>query len=179
MNEKEYIVLLDDNLKPCGSAPKLASHHANTPLHLAFSCYVFNDDGKLLITQRALSKKVWPGVWTNSFCGHPMPDESLEQAIARRAQYELGIDRLLDLSVVLPDYRYKTPSYNGIIENEFCPVYTAKLGSDIVLNKDEVEAMRWVTIDELKSNISASPDKYSYWTKQQIELIDFKSSHLV
>lgn len=104
--ELEHIVLLDEHYIPTGSAPKLASHHANTPLHLAFSCYVFNDAGDLLVTRRALTKKVWPGVWSNSFCGHPAPGETVEDAICRRALDELGIKELHDLTCVAPEYRY-------------------------------------------------------------------------
>src|SRR5947209_7482955 len=88
----EFIVFVDEEGRPTGeTGPKLESHHAKTKLHLAFSCYAFNDKGELLVTQRALSKKVWPGVWTNSFCGHPSPGETLEHAIDRRAQAELGM----------------------------------------------------------------------------------------
>lgn len=165
---EELIVLLDENLKPVGTAPKLASHHANTPLHLAFSCYLFNPDGQFLLTQRAASKKVWPGVWTNSFCGHPLPGESLEDAIQRRAAFELGITQTSVLLKILPDYCYKTPPYNGIIENEYCPVFLAVTRQEPTLNADEVDSYRWVDIAQLKNDIHRSPKMYSYWLKDQL-----------
>src|SRR5688572_7220641 len=116
----ELIVFVDENGKPTGeTGPKLESHTANTILHLAFSCYVFNDQGQFLITQRAHSKKVWPDVWTNSVCGHPGPGEDMVDAIRRRLLYELGMT-VKSFEVVLPNYRYTTPPYNAIIENEFC-----------------------------------------------------------
>jgi len=89
MNQPEQIVFVDENGQPNGEVgPKLESHTANTRLHLAFSCYIFRkSDNKFLVTQRALSKKVWPGVWTNSVCGHPAPGEAIEDAIRRRASY--------------------------------------------------------------------------------------------
>src|SRR6266545_4096183 len=100
----EMIVLVDTLGREIGTAPKLESHHAKTPLHRAFSCYILDRHGQLLVTQRAHVKKVWPGVWTNSVCGHPAPGESFEDAIARRTQYELGMT-VSNIQVVLPDYR--------------------------------------------------------------------------
>lgn len=173
---EELIVLVDGKGKPIGTAPKLASHHANTPLHLAFSCYIFNSAGQFLLTKRAHTKKVWPGVWTNSVCGHPAPDEPLEAAIKRRSEYELGLTHLTDLVVILPDYRYRTPLFNGIIENEICPVYFAKTAQEPRPNPDEVGAWRWVDWADLSSLIQNDPAAYSYWTKDQLKLL---TSHSV
>lgn len=166
--DDEQIVLLGDGYQAIGVAPKLKSHHANTPLHLAFSCYIFNDQGKFLLTQRAKTKKVWPGVWTNSVCGHPMPGEEMVDAIKRRLQFELGM-KAKDFEVMLPDYRYKTDPFNGIIENEFCPVYRARSISEPNPNPDEVEAYRWVTRNELEENLKNHADNYSYWFKDQLQ----------
>jgi len=163
----EQIVLLDDTYNEIGTAPKLASHHDHTPLHKAFSCYVFNDKGEFLVTQRALSKKVWPEVWTNSVCGHPAPGESYQDAIARRAQYELGM-RIKDVQVVLPRYHYTTPPFNGIIENEFCPVHVARLVSGPEPNVEEVEAIKWLAWDDYVNELLTNPDLYSYWAKDQL-----------
>lgn len=166
---EELIVLVNEDGTPTGkTGPKLASHHANTPLHLAFSCYVFNDEGKFLVTQRALSKKVWPGVWTNSVCGHPAPGESLAAAIVRRLDYELGMTAQ-DIQVVLPAYRYTTPPYNGIIENEFCPVHVARASSDPQPNPEEIEAWKWVSWEEFVVSAEADQDNiYSWWCKDQL-----------
>jgi isopentenyl-diphosphate Delta-isomerase len=85
----EMVVLLDERLTACGHMPKSLVHSERTPLHLAFSCYVFDDRGRVLVTRRALSKQAWPGVWTNSFCGHPAPGEEFDESVARRGQQEL------------------------------------------------------------------------------------------
>ena len=164
--ETEKIVLLDEDGHRIGTAPKLASHHTNTPLHLAFSCYIFDERGRFLVTQRALSKKVWPGVWTNSVCGHPAPGESFETAIARRARDELGM-KVKDIQKILPDYRYKTPPYNGIIENEICPVFAAHAASDVTPNPEEVEAYKWLPWEEYATLLHEKPADYSYWAKDQ------------
>jgi isopentenyl-diphosphate delta-isomerase len=167
----ELIVLLSEKGQPVGSAPKLESHHSHTPLHQGFSCYLFNKDGEFLLTQRAKSKKVWPGVWTNSVCGHPAPGEAIEDAIARRANYELGISEVRNLRIVLSDYRYKTPPFKGIVENEICPVYFGLINDDFHPNKDEVEDFKWVSWSDLKEIINKDPDSYSYWFQDQLKLL--------
>lgn len=165
----EQIVLVNEKGEAVGQAPKFESHHADTPLHLAFSCYVFNKDGKFLLTRRALSKKVWPGVWTNSVCGHPAPGEKMQDAIKRRLDFELGIKKISDLKVVLPDYRYKTPPFNGIIENEICPVYIAYTDQEPKPNPAEVESYEWIDWSSLRKAIKKNPARYSYWFKDQLK----------
>jgi len=165
----EQIVLLDEKANPIGAANKLESHHADTPLHLAFSCYVFNDKGEILITQRAASKKVWPGVWTNSVCGHPAPDEAMIDAIVRRLDFELGMSAS-NFQIVLPEYRYKTPPFKGIIENEVCPVYFAQAKSEVKINPDEVDDYTWMSWSDFVSACESDKDDvYSWWCKDQLK----------
>ena len=90
MNSIELVVTVDEAGNTIGSAPNETVHTDHTPLHLAFSCYLLNSEGMLLMTRRALTKRTWPGVWTNSFCGHPGPGEACEDAIVRRSEQELG-----------------------------------------------------------------------------------------
>ncbi len=169
---QELIVLVDERGKPTGTAAKLPAHHAKTPLHLAFSCYVFNDRGQLLVSQRALSKKVWPGVWTNSLCGHLAPGETSVQAIKRRLKEELGMSAH-HFQVVLPDYRYKTPPFKGIIENEICPVYAARATSEPKANPAEVEAWRWQDwADYAKALKDDAANEYSWWSKDQLKQLE-------
>jgi isopentenyl-diphosphate Delta-isomerase len=165
----EYIVFVDDNGQPTGeTGAKLASHTNATKLHLAFSCYIFNENGEVLVTQRADSKKVWPSVWTNSVCGHPGPGESLEKAITRRAAYELGLT-VSGIEAKLPRYRYRTPPYNGIIENEFCPVFFAITHAEPNPNPEEVSAYQWLAWDEFVAKAQADTgDVWSWWCKDQL-----------
>lgn len=168
-NQPELIVFVDENGNPTGeTGPKLESHTDKTRLHLAFSCYIFRkSDNKFLVTQRALSKKVWPGVWTNSVCGHPMPGEAIEDAVRRRAQFELGISKLDGIDCVLPKYRYTTPPYNGIIENEFCPVFIAYTDEEPRPNQSEVEACKWLDWPAYVQMLERQPNIMSYWAKDQ------------
>ena len=152
---KELIYFVDKNDVPTGETEeKFAAHHANTKLHAAFSVYVFNEDGQILVTQRAFTKKVWPEVWTNTCCGHPKPSESREDAITRRLKYELGMN-VTEVTVVLPKYTYKTPKYKGIIEHEFCPVYFARATSEPKPNPDEVAMLHWMDWDDYVSALEA------------------------
>lgn len=170
--EDEMVVLVNEKGEPIGEANKLATHHSDTPLHLAFSCYVFNSSKQLLITKRFEGKKVWPGVWTNSVCGHPSPGETVEEAIIRRADYELGIS-LSDLSCVINDYVYRTPLFNGVIDHEFCPVYFAMISeSEVMLNPEEVSDYKWVNWDDYKSMLVERADEFSYWSKDQMKYFE-------
>ena len=161
-------MLLDDDGTVIGAADKATVHTSQTPLHLAFSCHVFDRDGRLLVTRRALSKTTWAGVWTNSFCGHPMPGESVEDAITRRASVELGIT-VSDLKLVLPDFRYRAIDASGIVENEICPVYRAVTTDAVQANPDEVSEWEWVDPASLTAAASAAPYAFSPWLVWQLQ----------
>ena len=164
----EQVVLLDEHGTPAGVADKVAVHTGGTPLHLAFSCHVVDPDGRVLVTRRALGKRTWPGVWTNSFCGHPAPDEAMDVAIARRAQHELGIT-LSGLELMLPDFRYRAVDASGIVENEVCPVYRAVTTDAVAANPDEVAEFAWVAPEQLASAVAATPFAFSPWLVWQLE----------
>lgn len=169
---KELIVYVNEKGIPTGeTAEKLAAHTANTRLHLAFSSYVFNEQGELLVTKRASVKKVWPNVWTNSACGHPAPKESFESAIIRRLDYELGMT-VSDITNIIPSYTYKTHPYNGIIEHEFCPIFAARANAQPKPNPQEVDDFRWISwsgfIREAEADKS---DIWSFWCKDQLKVL--------
>ncbi|MFG6502544.1 isopentenyl-diphosphate Delta-isomerase [Microbacterium sp. P05] len=168
MTATEYVVLLDDEGRQIGRAPKDSVHGTDTALHLAFSCHVVNDDGDVLVTRRALDKKTWPGVWTNSFCGHPGPDETITDAVHRRAQYELGIT-VSDLEISLPSFRYRAVDASGIVENEICPVYIARTTDLLQPHPSEVVDTRWVAPHDLAAALTATPWAFSPWLVLQAE----------
>jgi isopentenyl-diphosphate delta-isomerase len=168
MNETpEAVVLLADDGAVIGSAPKATVHTTDTPLHLAFSCHVFDEAGRVLVTRRALSKKTWPGVWTNSFCGHPAPEEDIVQAITRRAERELGLV-VTDVRTALPNFRYRAVDASGIVENEICPVYTARAVGPFDASDDEVAEWAWVEPAELERAVTAAPFAFSPWLGWQL-----------
>lgn len=166
----EQVVLVDEAGAPTGAMAKSQVHTEATPLHLAFSCYLFNDHGEVLVSRRALSKITWPGVWTNSFCGHPQPGESTVEAIHRRAEQELGA-RISSVSPVAPDFRYRAVDASGIVENEICPVYTASLDSQLTPNPEELMQWDWVRPEKLRSAAEAAPFAFSPWMIEQLPQI--------
>ena len=171
----ELVVLLDEEGREIGTANKSSVHGADTSLHLAFSCYVFNDHGEVLVTRRALTKKTWPGVWTNSFCGHPAPAETLTDAVHRRADFELGLD-IHHIDLALPLFRYRATDSSGIVENEVCPVYLARASEDPVPNPDEVMEFTWTPPETLRRSVLASPFAFSPWLVLQMrELETFRA----
>lgn len=163
----DVVVLLDQHDRPCGTAPRLSVHTAHTPLHLAFSCYVRRADGRLLMTRRALTKRTWPGVWTNSCCGHPRPGEPIPDAISRRLVDELGA-MASAITVALPYFRYRAEDASGIVENEFCPVYVATLIGDVHPDEDEVAEIAWVDPAEIALVAARTPWLLSPWCVSQL-----------
>src|SRR3979409_2139819 len=139
----EEVVLVDEEGSARGVMEKSTVHHANTPLHLAFSCYLFNNEDQLLLTQRAVAKKTWPGVWTNSCCGHPSPGERLERSVQRRLGQELGIGTA-DITLILPGFRYQARMDNGTLENELCPVFRAYTDAQPIPDPAEVAGVQWI-----------------------------------
>jgi isopentenyl-diphosphate delta-isomerase len=166
----ELVRLLDDDGTEIGEADKSLVHGDNTPLHLAFSCHLLDGAGRTLLTRRALSKLTWPGVWTNSFCGHPAPGETFEDAVRRRAAVELKVE-VSDIRPALPDFRYRAVDASGIVENEVCPVFTAVYYGDGVIspNPDEVCDWAWADIVDLEEAVASTPFVFSPWLVRQFE----------
>jgi isopentenyl-diphosphate delta-isomerase len=171
LTQFEEVVLLDADDRPIGRAPKSSVHGADTARHLAFSCHVFNPRGELLVTRRALAKQAWPGVWTNSFCGHPAPAETLVHAIRRRGEFELGLE-LTGIEPVLPFFHYRATDASGIVENELCPVYIARVSGDPIPNPSEVLDLEWVDPHDLAVSLAATPWAFSPWLVLQAQQLD-------
>jgi isopentenyl-diphosphate delta-isomerase len=109
-----------------------------------------------------LSKKAWPGVWTNAVCGHPQTGETLEQAIIRRCRFEVGAE-ITTITPVAPEFRYRETDPSGIVENEICPVFAARVTNDIIVNVDEVMEYQWVDLESLFRSLDATPWAFSPW----------------
>ncbi|HSX41001.1 MAG TPA: isopentenyl-diphosphate Delta-isomerase [Candidatus Saccharimonadales bacterium] len=165
---EDIVVLVDKNNTPLGTASKLETHNSNTPLHRGFSVFLFNSEGKLLLQQRAKTKKTFPLVWSNSCCGHPKLDETSIDAAKRHLNHELNITDV-KLFVILPDYRYKT-EMNGIWENEICPVLIGFTNQEPKINKDEVENIKWIKWEDFLEEIQ-KPNSYSAWSVEEAKLL--------
>ncbi|MCG7320375.1 isopentenyl-diphosphate Delta-isomerase [Arsenicicoccus bolidensis] len=168
----EQVVLLDAAGHAIGTAPKRAVHHESTPLHLAFSCYVVDDQGRVLVTRRARDKATFPGVVTNSVCGHPAPGEDLAAAVARRAADELGL-RIGVARVVLPGFAYRA-EMDGVVEHELCPVHVAELvgaATDLAPDPTEVDDAWWVPWPELRDGVLDGSTTVSPWCADQVALL--------
>lgn len=168
----ERVVLVNESGDPIGNALKSSVHDQHTPLHLGFSSYIFAPDGKVLYTRRALCKRTWPGVWTNSCCGHPAPDEPVAEAVRRRSAVELGLT-ITDVACVLPHFRYTAVDSSGTVENEICPVFCARTSVAVRAAPSEVVDWRWITWRELRTIVANSPWLISPWSAQQIPQLTF------
>ena len=168
---EEDVVLLDAQGRAIGSMPKRSVHGPDTPLHLGFSCHVVGHDGRLLLTRRAETKTTWPATWTNGCCGHPLPGESLRDAVTRRLRDELGLvpGRM---ALALPDFIYRAVMDNGIVEHELCPVVVAEVEGAPRPNPDEVDDAVWVSWDALRHRARTEPASLSPWVVAQISRLD-------
>lgn len=172
MTAAERVVLLSEDGNGIGAAAKDTVHTTQTPLHLAFSCYVFDAPRKhLLVTRRSLHKRTWPGTWTNAFCGHPQPFEPIPEAVHRRGDEELGI-HLEHLSLALGDFRYRAVDASGVVENEICPVYTATISGELQPHPAEVMQVAWITPQRLLEAAAATPWAFSPWMVEQLPELD-------
>ena len=163
----EVVVLLDESGAATGTAPKATVHHANTPLHLAFSAYLVSPEGEVLVTRRAADKLTFPGVWTNSVCGHPAPGEDLADAVRRRAADELGAGTG-EVRLVLPAFRYVAEMHD-VVENELCPVFVATT-ERVPLHPDPSEVMdhEWVPWSEFSAQVLDGRRTVSQWCRSQV-----------
>jgi isopentenyl-diphosphate delta-isomerase len=162
----ELVVLLDEDGRAVGTADKAGVHHADTPLHLAFSCYLFDGQGNVLVTRRALHKRTFPGVWTNSCCGHPAPGEPLDEAVRRRVEQELGTT-VTGLRLLLPRFRYRAEQ-DGVVENEMCPVFVGSADGDVAPDPDEVGEARWEPWEAFRAGVLDGSRTVSVWCREQV-----------
>ena len=165
---EETVVLVDDDGRNVGTMSKRLVHHRETPLHLAFSCYVFDPDGRLLVTRRAAHKTTWPDVWTNSCCGHPAPGEGLTGAVRRRLGSELGLAADAEITLLLPSFRYRAVMGDGTVENELCPVLRTVVSADPVPDPGEVGDWTWVPWSTFAEGVLDGSREISPWCRLQV-----------
>ena len=163
-SESEQLILVDRDDNEIGFISKADAHDGAGMLHRAFSLFLFNDAGELLLQQRAPGKRLWGGYWSNSCCSHPRRGESMQVATSRRLLDELNIEA--DLEYV---YRfcYEADFGDAGSENELCHVYLGKATGPIRPNDSEIAAIRFVSPAELDAEFAARPQHFTPWFKQE------------
>lgn len=167
---EELVVLVDKYNTPIGTAPKATVHTKNTPLHRGFSLFVFHSDGRFLVTQRALDKATFPGVWTNTVCGHPAPQEAPMTAAIRRVDQELGLQ--LTFIEQVANYQYVATDKNGIMENEICPVFVGISDDEPHPMLHEVETLHYMSWQQFRTESKEREVEYSHWCKEEQVYVD-------
>ncbi|TXD49412.1 isopentenyl-diphosphate Delta-isomerase [Polaribacter sp. IC073] len=158
---EEFVILVDVNDQPIGLMEKIEAHE-KALLHRAFSVFIFNEKGELMLQQRAASKYHSPLLWTNTCCSHQREGESNVEAGRRRLQEEMGF--VTDIKEVF-SFIYKAPFDNGLTEHEFDHVMVGSYNEAPQLNKEEAEAYKWVALEDVKKDIEENPAIYTEWFK--------------
>jgi isopentenyl-diphosphate delta-isomerase len=161
MQTNDYVILVDEQDNEIGVMEKLRAHELGK-LHRAFSVFIFNDKKELLLQQRAINKYHSGGLWTNTCCSHPSPNETIKDAAIRRLYEEMGMT--CDLKII-NNFIYKTEFENGLIEHEFDYILTGISNSTPQINKTEVETYKWQQISEIQNDINLNPNKFTTWFK--------------
>lgn len=159
--ELEYVILVDVNDQEIGTMEKQEAHEKGL-LHRAFSVFVFNEKKELLLQQRALTKYHSAGLWTNTCCSHPRVGETIEQAAHRRLMEEMGFDCELSTK---SSFIYKASFENGLTEHEFDHILVGVFNGEINFNPTEVKNFKWITLDELASDLRQNNQNYTAWFK--------------
>ncbi len=159
IEEKEYLILVDENDKSWGKLEKDLVHEKGL-LHRAFSVFIFNSKGEMLLQQRALGKYHSAGLWTNACCSHPRFGEETENAVERRLEEEMGLGCNTQFAF---SFKYKTEFENGLIENEFDHVFLAICDEIPSPSKLEVEDWKYVSLQQLREDILKNKTNYTVW----------------
>jgi isopentenyl-diphosphate Delta-isomerase len=158
---EEYVILVDEQDQALGLMEKMEAHEKGV-LHRAFSVFVFNDKGELMLQQRALEKYHSGGLWTNTCCSHPRDGESAEEAAHRRLQEEMGFDCALEKKF---HFIYKRELDKGLTEHELDHVFFGTYNDAPNINPEEVASYKWVNMTALKTDLQVNPHLYTEWFK--------------
>lgn len=158
---EEKVILVNEKDEVVGLMPKMEAHE-KAILHRAFSVFIYNDHQQLLLQQRAFSKYHTPGLWTNTCCSHQRLGETNIEAGKRRLMEEMGFTTELEETI---SFIYKAPFENGLTEHEYDYILVGQYNQDPTPNPEEVAGWKWVSIEEVKKDISENPEIYTAWFK--------------
>ena len=168
--KEERVILVDEQDNEVGMMEKIEAHE-KALLHRAFSIFVLNDAGQMMLQRRALSKYHSPGLWTNTCCSHPRPGESLEEATRRRIVEEMGFE--CEMHEVF-SFIYKAAFDRGLTEHELDHVFMGIHNDDPLINPEEAEEWKWIDVDDLLADIKENPDNYTVWFKIALKEMEDK-----
>jgi len=158
---EDKVILVDNNDNKIGLMPKLEAHEKGI-LHRAFSVFIFNNDGELMLQRRALTKYHSPGLWTNTCCSHQRDGETNIISGKRRLNEEMGFDTELFEKT---SFIYKAKFDNGLTEHEFDHVLVGSYNHSPIINSIEVDSWKWMSMENVKKDIKDHPDNYTAWFK--------------
>ncbi len=167
------VILVNELDEATGSMEKMEAHK-KALLHRAFSVFLFDKQGNMLLQQRAATKYHSPSLWTNACCSHPMPGETTEQAALRRLQEELGITTAITKAF---HFTYKAAFDNGLTEHEFDHVFVGEYAGELLLNTEEVSAVCYKSMSEIKLELNNNPHLYTQWFKIALPLLEDWMEH--
>jgi isopentenyl-diphosphate delta-isomerase len=155
------VILVDEEDNPVGTMEKMEAHERGL-LHRAFSILLFNSKGELLLQKRSEKKYHSGGLWTNTCCSHPLPDEAMAQSARQKLKQEMGIDVQ---PVFIYKFRYQTEVDRNLIEHEFDYVFIGSFDGEPVINKEEVEDWKFIDLHSLRKDMEQNPSVYTPWFK--------------
>jgi len=172
-NTNESLILVDELDREIGSCSKSECHEGSGKLHRAFSIFISNKHGEMLLQRRSGKKPLWPGYWSNACCSHPRRGEEMADAIYRRINQELGFECPL---TYLYKFKYQA-QYNEVgSENEYCWVYHGIYDGEVKVNRNEIADWRFVDLKEFEADLKTSPEIYTPWLK--MEWLEIRKNYL-
>lgn len=171
ISDEDPLILVDEMDQAIGSLSKRECHMGKGTLHRAFSLFIFNSNGDLLLQQRSTEKPLWPLYWSNSCCSHPRRGESMESATQRRVEEELGFSCELNY---LYKFEYRAQYQDVGSEHELCHVFYGFYDGEIKADPDEIADWRFLPIEEVSRELKQNGESYSPWFKMEWETIEQK-----
>jgi isopentenyl-diphosphate delta-isomerase len=162
--DDEMLIVVDENDNIIDYKSKVECHQGDGILHRAFSIFIFDNNGQIVMQKRSDQKLLWPLFWSNSCCSHPRKGESLETATHRRLEEELGFDTDL---IYLYTFQYQANFKNIGSENELCAVYIGKSNAPIHVNENEIAEWRYIIPDKLTQEVNENPESFTPWFKME------------
>ena len=159
MSDQEFVVLVDPNDRPLGKMEKMEAHLKGI-LHRAFSAFIFNSRNELMLQQRAFTKYHSPGLWTNTCCSHPRDGEEPIEAVHRRMVEEMGFDCEVNPAF---QFTYKADVGQGLTEHEYDHVFIGYSEKQPIINPDEVNDWKYMSMDAIRKDMNENPENYTVW----------------